>query len=209
MDQRSVAFPLARAIQGRLITNARLEPFACTWGGAEGGAAHFLKAFREDASALSAVEVDTITTVAAQALDVVSADLGVDVSRWTGLEERDVEPWQAPYQQDFLCLKPGQEGQCSFDPSKDVPISAAQSAVHSITSTRGSSWPFSVDFSDNGGRWALLAPGIHERPDNVHFDDRVPAIVTKGLGDIQGIPASALDLAEVSVSSEESFTWSP
>jgi acyl-homoserine lactone acylase PvdQ len=209
LDQRSVGYRLGLRVLSRMITNARSEAFACSWGAAEGGAAHFLKAFAADPTSLGAAEANTLVAAAAQAFDNVKDDLGEDVTAWSGAALRDVEPYEAAYHKDFLCLQPGEAGMCSFDPTQDVSLAIAQSAVHTISSTSGSSWPFTVHFADELETWALLAPGASEDPGSPHFDDRVSALLTKGSGDPSGVPPVAMNLSEVTVASEESWTWGP
>ena len=82
LDQRSVGYRLAEGVVGQLITVARQEDFACTWGAAEGGAAHFLRVFSEDPTVLGRVEAGVVLQ-AAQAARITLQSEDPDVRTWT------------------------------------------------------------------------------------------------------------------------------
>ena len=171
---------------------ARVEDFACTWGAAEGGAAHFLRAFSEDPSVLGRVEAGFVLAVVRAAWRDALLSEDADVRAWTSRSLDELPAYSLPHQRDFFCLDAMDQGTCSMQPDWDIDIVVPHAAIHSITSTRGSMWPFTVDLSDTDRARALMAPGMSEDPTSPRYADQVPTIEAKGEGDAWAIPLSPL-----------------
>ena len=192
LDQRSVGYRLALGVVENLIMFAREESFACTWGAAEGGAAHFLRAFAADPSVLGRVEAGYVMKVARKAwIDTLGSE-DADVRTWTAASLDELPASSLPHQRDFFCLDVVDEDSCSMQPDWDLDIVVPHAAIHSITSTRGSMWPFTVDLSDPDSARALMAPGMSEDPTSPRYEDQVPTIEAKGAGNAWAIPLSPL-----------------
>lgn len=207
LDQRSVGAPLAAALQGRMITAARTEDFACVWGAAEGGATHFLRELADDPRVIGRPETEMMLTASMNAWTTVLGDLGADVSRWSG--RTTPEPFVVPFQRNFACLVPGEGNGCSLAPAFNGQALINQRYTHTISSAHGSSWPFTVSFADVDDAHAILAPGISEEPTSPRFDDQLVFIEQKGDGDIEGIVDAPLDLTRVTVVEQRTLTYVP
>lgn len=204
LDQRAVAAPLVADVLRAMITLSRVskdraipaeEEFGCIWGGAEGGASHFFKAFAQDPEVLGEVETRTIIRVASAAwLDVTEADdkdpteLPVDVRRWEGLTEPT--PVTVHYQRNFYCFFG--DDPCSLDEATPFDVAISASYVHTINSAYGSSYPATVMFHDIQQSRAMLPPGVSERPSSPRFANTMDLLEAKGAGDTASIPRAPL-----------------
>jgi penicillin amidase len=177
---------------------------ACRYGGGQGGAAWMLKDFALDPAAT--------TTAAVADLVLRTAD-----AAWTalrpGLPGADPASWDAPvvvadrlirYQVNFTCLRPGQGGSCSLDPTHETRVGLDAAFVDSLNSAHGSSYPLTVDLADPEATRALLPPGVSEDPASPFFHDGLAAIVAKAAGDADAIPAAPRARATVEASATSS-----
>ncbi|MEM9860197.1 MAG: penicillin acylase family protein [Myxococcota bacterium] len=203
---------IADLFLGQSGTAARTVDFGCTWAASEAGAAHFMRRFREDPSVLGAAErtwlMQAVSLTWQRAFPTARLNAGASL-RDLFNELATIDPNQGevpvrdgvrahvlPYQQDFRCLGAEDSDSCSL--VNDVrPVAFLRHRfINTISSARASSWPVTVDFAEDGIRaWALLAPGVSEEPDSVHFSDQIAAMEQKGAGEIGAIPAAPLRLS--------------
>jgi hypothetical protein len=211
LDQRSVGAPLADDVLRAMSINARSEPFSCSWGGAEGGASFFLKAYADDPTVLGRTEINTALDIAADAWDDITSTYpgerdptiySNDVDSWTG--RSTPLPTTMGYQRNFMCFWSSQ-GSCSTNASMEVPVELNQYYIPTINSASGSSYPLSVLFHDIDKSRALLPPGNSERPSSRFSLDALRAITAKGNGNITSIPLAPLSPQGRRVTSQTSL----
>jgi acyl-homoserine lactone acylase PvdQ len=201
VDQRVPGNLFAAQIIPGLAQGPNVEPFMCRWGARFYGAMRFLREFGRDASVLGTLE----TAMLYRSIDRAIA--GVDGAAWAdswgeaGWTRRVTSvPRTVAYQRDFACLDPTLDDElCSLDEAHTRLLTLPQDHLETIASTYGSSWPLTVDYSDVDGAWALLAPGLSERPSSPRFDSELRNIELKGRGDIRGMPNAPLDLRRLHI----------
>ena len=190
LDQRSVGYRLALGVVENLIMFAREESFACTWGAAEG-------VLRTSCAPSPRIRPSSDgwrpgSCWVARAAWIRAGVRGRRRADLDGPSLDELPAYSLPHQRDFFCLDAVDEDSCSMQPDWDLDIVVPHAAVHSITSTRGSMWPFTVDLSDPDSARALMAPGMSEDPTSPRYEDQVPTIEAKGAGNAWAIPLSPL-----------------